>query len=349
MRILAVTNMYPSPDAPWEGTFVRQQVEGLGRIGVEVEVLFAERRRDGMRVYGKLSRRLKENIDRISPSLVHVMYGGVMAEIVTRVVRDRPVIVSLCGSDLMGEVFSPLLRRIVADLGVLASKRAARRAAGVIVKAANLRDALPRNVSPRKVRIIPNGVDQQRFRPLRREECRAQLGWKEKTFHVLFPSDRSDMVKRPRLAQAALESLKAQQVRTELHYLSGVAHEQVPLWLNAANVLLITSSHEGSPNILKEALACNIPVVSLAVGDARERLAGVAGCYIAEPQPVSIAAKLLLVRAGPGRVNGRQVLTELTLERTALRIKEFYEDVLALAVRQKNLREFNRREVSEAF
>ena len=349
MRVLAVTNMYPSPDAPWEGTFVQQQVEGLRRIGVEVEVLFAERRRNGMRVYGKLSRRLRENIDRMSPALVHVMYGGVMAEIVTRAVRDRPVIVSLCGSDLMGETFSPPLRRIVARLGVLASKRAAKRADGVIVKAANLRDELPRDVSPQKVRIIPNGVDQERFKPLEREQCRAQLGWNGTTFHVLFPSDASDLVKRPRLAQAALERLRAQQVRTELHYLSGVAHELVPVWLNAANALLITSSHEGSPNILKEALTCNIPVVSLDVGDARERLAGVEGCYIAEPQPASIAAKLLLVRAGTGRVNGRAAMTELTLERIAIRLKEFYEQVLAFPERQRHLPELSRREVSEAF
>ena len=341
--------MYPSPDAPWEGTFVEQQVEGLRRIGVEVDVLFAERRREGMRVYGKLSSRIKEHIARISPELVHAMYGGVMAEIVTRVVRDRPVIVSLCGSDLMGEVFSPPLRRMAAAIGVLASKRAAKRADGVIVKAANLRDVLPRSVSRRKVRVIPNGVDQLRFRPLNREQCRAQLGWQESTFHVLFPSDPSDEVKRPRLAQAALEQLDTQRVRTELHYLSGVAHENVPVWLNAANALLITSSHEGSPNSLKEALACNVPVVSIDVGDARERLAGVEGCHVAEPRPASIADKLLLVRGGNGRVNGRAAVTELTLERIALRIKHFYEDVFAPPIGQTEFRAPKRRELSETF
>lgn len=346
MKILVVTNVYPSPDAPWEGTYVEQQVKGLRRIGLDADVLFADRQQEGVGVYRSLGKRLREHIDRTRPTVVHAMYGGRMAEVVTRVVRDRPVVVSFCGSDLLGDVLAGRLRKLVGGLGVLASQRAARRAAGIIVKATNLRDALPASVPRQKIRLIPNGVDQERFRPMDRDECRASLGWEKGGFHVLFPSSSANPRKRLWLARAAVEEIDARGVRAQLHQLSDVPHALVPVWLNASDAVVLTSRHEGSANIIKEALACDVPVVSVDVGDARERLQGLAGCHIAEPLPEDIAAKLLLVHAGPGRVDGRAAMTELTLERVALRIKDFYEDVLALPTGETLFRDPGRRQSS---
>jgi glycosyltransferase involved in cell wall biosynthesis len=346
MKILAVTNIYPSSDAPGWGTFVEQQVKGLRRVGLEVEVLFADRARNGPGIYRKLSTTLQERVTHTSPALIHVMYGGLIAEVVTRVVRDRPTVVSFCGSDLLGEPLSGRLRRLAAGLGVLASRAAARRADGVIVKSVNLRDALPFKVQ-RKVVVVPNGVDLVRFRPMCRVECRARLGWEDGGFHVLFPANSGNAVKRPWLAQAAVDVLRAAGTQAELHHLSGVPHEMVPLWLNASDALLLTSQHEGSANVIKEALACDIPVVSVDVGDARERLRNVDGCHIAAPDATDLACKLMLVHDGARRVEGRAAVANLSLEAVARRLKEFYE-VLLLLHGESSMREVAQRRQSKA-
>jgi glycosyltransferase involved in cell wall biosynthesis len=117
-------------------------------------------------------------------------------------------------------------------------------------------------------------------------------------------------------------------IRAELHYLRGVPHNKVPVWLNAGDVLLVTSSQEGSPNIVKEALACNLPVVSVDVGDVPERLHGIEGCYLASPEPSDLAAKLSLIRARANRIAGRISITELSLERISQRLLNFYEEIL---------------------
>jgi len=106
-----------------------------------------------------------------------------------------------------------------------------------------------------------------------------------------------------------------------------VLHQDVPIWLNASDVVLLTSLHEGSPNVIKEALGCDVPIVSVDVGDVRERIQGVEGCYIALPTPADLAGKLAVVSAGERRVNGRASVQHLSLENIALCLKQFYADV----------------------
>jgi teichuronic acid biosynthesis glycosyltransferase TuaC len=328
LRILAVTNLYPTPHAPSSGTFVEQQIKGLRQIGLDVEVLVVDRVQIGMAAYVGLGRQIRARITNYQPDLVHVMYGGVMANEVTRVITDRPTVVSFCGSDLLGELLSGTFRRLIAGYGVLASNRAARRACGIVVKSKNLQDALSEDVDRSKVRIIPNGVDLERFKPLNRDKCRKRLGWGDNRFHVLFSTSGGNAIKRPDLAKAAVEVANHSGVQAEMHQLRGVPHEEVPIWLNASDVVLLTSLHEGAPNIVKEALACNIPVVSVDVGDVRERIQGIEGCYLAVPDPGDLAAKLQMVYASSRRVVSRVKMQELSLERVALQLKEFYGQVL---------------------
>jgi glycosyltransferase involved in cell wall biosynthesis len=256
------------------------------------------------------------------------MYGGIMAGIITRTVNDRPTVVSFCGSDLLGEHLSGALRKLIAGYGVRTSRRAARRAWGIIVKSKNLRDALPDDVDQCKVRVIANGVDLERFKPLDRDVCRKRLSWCANRFHVLFPANSGDPVKRPDLAQAAVRTVNRLGVPAELHYLRNVPHDEVPIWLNASDVVLLTSLHEGSPNIVKESLACDVPVVSVNVGDVRERLQDIVGCYLAQPEPYDLATKLHRVRLDPGRVAGRIRIQELSSGHVALRLKGFYDELL---------------------
>jgi glycosyltransferase involved in cell wall biosynthesis len=122
-------------------------------------------------------------------------------------------------------------------------------------------------------------------------------------------------------------------VAIELHALDGVPHPRVPVWLNAADAVVVTSVHEGSPNVVKEALACNVAVVSVDVGDVRERISGVQGCHLVEADAQDIADHLARVFESGRRVAGREVIEELSLSRVAERLSGIYAEVVARARR----------------
>ena len=333
-RVLAVTNAYPTPRAPGIGPYIEQQVSGLRQIGLEVEVLFVERQQKGMSAYMGLGSQLRVLVRKYKPDLVHSMYGGVMANVVTRTVRDRPVVVSFCGSDLLGEVLSgylelgkPLVgcyRTLVSMYGVRSSYRAARKASGIVVKSKNLQDALPPDVDRNKVRIVPNGIDLERFKPIEKKEARRTLGWPEDSGVVLFVTAGGDPRKRLGLAREAVAKATTNGDVVEFRTMQGVPHEQVPVWLSASDVLLLTSFHEGGVNIVKEAMACNLPVVSVDVGDVRERLCGVRQCAVVDATPDALGQALRSVLLCRERSNGREYLQDLTLVAVAERIKQVY-------------------------
>jgi teichuronic acid biosynthesis glycosyltransferase TuaC len=329
VRILAVTNMYPTACAPASGTFVEQQIKGLRQIGLEVELLFLNRLQQGMRVYMDLKPLVRTAIERFQPDITHVMYGGVMADLVTRTLSKEPTVVTFHGSDLLGGHFPGPLRRMSARYGVFASHGAARRATGIVAVAKVLEKALPRDIDRSKIAIIPCGIDLDRFRPLNQENCRQRLGWSPNRFHVLFPTNSGNPVKRPALAAAAVAALNRLGIATEIHSLRNMPNDEVPVWLNACDALLLTSLHEGSPTIIKEALACDLPVVSVEVGDVRERIQGIAGCHLALPDPDDLASKLQQVHSGPHRIAGRAAIQSLSIDRIARRLEEFYNGILA--------------------
>ncbi|MEZ4895210.1 MAG: glycosyltransferase [Saprospiraceae bacterium] len=328
MRILAITNLYPTRESPTSGPWVKQQIGGLRDLGLNVKILYVDRIRGGMREYFRLAPRLKKACVGFSPDIVHCLYGGVMASIVTRTVLDRPTVVSFCGSDVLGELLSGPIRKVISYVGTMASCDAAKRANGVVVKSLNLQNALPRSVLRSKIRIIPNGVDLNRFQPLDQEQCRKQLGWDNERLHVLFPANNGDPLKRFGLAISAIDACKRMGFNAELHELKGIPHPEVPIWMNASDVVLLTSLHEGSPNVVKEALACNVPVVSVDVGDVRERIASISGCYLALPTPMDLATQLQRVHLGPRRIAGRTAVQQISLLEVARRLRNFYAELL---------------------
>jgi len=328
VRILAITNLYPGPGHPAQGTFVEQQVKGLREIGLEVDMMVIDRTGLGYWAYVGLARRIQARVAGSDYDLVHSMYGGVMGYCAMRQLATVPGVVSFCGSDLLGETLPGLFRRIVVEYGVYCSRRAARIAAGVVVKSENLRQALPRSVRG-KARIIPNGVDLGRFRPMARNECCLRLGWNPQSRHALFPANSGSPCKRVWLARAAVKAAETLGCCFEFHALQGVEHGDVPIWINACDVVLLTSDHEGSPNVVKEALACNAPVVSVDVGDVAERLKEVPGCFVVPPEPQSIATKLVKVYRAFSRLRtGRKSVSALSLGQIARRLEAFYREVL---------------------
>jgi teichuronic acid biosynthesis glycosyltransferase TuaC len=327
MKILAVTNMYPTCSHPGSGTFVEQQVAGLRKIGVNVEVLFIQRQSKGMKEYVRVPSLVRRAVAAFNPDVVHAMYGGVLADLTTSVVRDRPTVVTYHGSDLLGEHLSGVLRRCLAAYGVRSSHRAARRASGIVFVAEKLLEQVQVDSSRTQVRVIPCGIDFNRFRPMDKAACRRQLGWRSDRFQVLFNVSGGDPVKRPGLARRAVAELASRGVPADIHEMTGVTNEEVPVWLNASDVLLLTSLHEGSPTVVKEALACNVPVVSVDVGDVRERIRGIEGCYLASPEPADLAGKLNLVYERVGEVHSREKIGELSLECVASRLATFYREL----------------------
>ena len=327
MRILAVTNMYPSETFSGKGVFVHEQVKGLRAIGLDVRVLFVDRRQEGPLAYCRMHNKIRSAVAEFDPDAIHVMYGGVMADQVARRHHVRPMVVTFHGSDLLGENLSGWTRKIISRYGVYCSRRAARAAESVIVVARHLTRPLNGAASPDKTHVIPCGIDLERFQRIDPLVCKQKLGWGAGSFHVLFASSNGDPVKRPWLAKAAVAQMSNADRPPDLHYLTGISNADVPVWLNAGDVLLLTSMHEGSPTVVKEALACGLPVVSVEVGDVAERIEGIEGCHLAQPDPADLAAKLDSVRRRAQRLDCEARLKELSILSIAQRLKRCYEGI----------------------
>ena len=327
MRILAITNIYPSAACPGRGVFVQEQVKGLCSIGLNVRVLFVDRRAEGPTTYYRLWSKVNQAVAEFEPDAIHVMYGGVMADQIARRHHVRPIVVTFHGSDLLGENLSGWARKIISRYGVYCSRRAAKAAEGVIVVARHLVGALNGAGAAGKVRVIPCGIDLERFKPMDPLVCKRRLGWSTGSFHVLFASSNGDPVKRPWLARAAVAQLSKADRPSEFHYLTAIPNVEVPVWLNASDVLLLTSMHEGSPTVVKEALACGLPVVSVDAGDVADRIQGIEGCHLAGPRPEELAAKLCLVQQRGKRLDCRTRLEELSIISVAHLLKRCYEDI----------------------
>jgi glycosyltransferase involved in cell wall biosynthesis len=174
--------------------------------------------------------------------------------------------------------------------------------------------------------VIPCGVSTTTFFPMERAEARKQLGWDVNETYVLFAGAFENEVKNSTLAKAATSLLP----NVSLVELRGYSREQVNLAVNAANCLLMTSHREGSPVVIKEAMACGTPIVSVDVGDVKEVLAGVDGCFISTYDVKNVATHLKQALKFEGKTNGPQSIIEkgLSNELIVKQIKEIYNHVL---------------------
>lgn len=328
MRVLVATNMYPHEQDPVEGIFVAEQVESLRDSGLEVDLEVVPRTSSGPGVYRRLAARVRTSVARSRPDVVHAMYGGVFAHEVARGAGALPMVVSFCGSDLLGDPLAGWATRASAAVGVRASHRVARRAAAVVVKSESLARALPRGVPRERVVVVPNGVDTGHFRPLDPATCRQRLGWTGPGPHVVFGA-RPRPVKRLWLAAAAVDLLRAEHPDVALHVPEEVDRASMPAWLNAADVVVLTSRHEGSPNVIKEALACGARIVAVPVGDVPERLRGVGGAAVVGDDPAEIAAGIRSVLAVDRDGRAAPSAVDLSLPAQAARLEELYRRVAA--------------------
>jgi glycosyltransferase involved in cell wall biosynthesis len=326
MKILAVTNMYPTATFPAQGTFVERQIESLKPL-VDIQLLHIDRVESGRGEYSRVRTRLHQAIAQSQPDVVHVMYGGALALLTATAVGKLPLILSVCGSDVLGDPQRSFKRRAFGRATVWASKMAALRADAIIAKSRQLAERLGTFAPAKKIHVIPNGVDLERFRPLDTTICRQRLGWSEDEFHVLFTGDPANETKRFADAKEALDHLRARGVPARLQIMRGVSHDLVPIWLNAAHVMLLCSLHEGSPNIVKESLACACPVVSTDVGDVAERIEGIEGCYISARNAESFANCLETVFRAGVRLDCAHQMAAISVRAIAERVVSVYRNV----------------------
>ena len=322
MNVLVVTNMYPSPGRPYSGTFVRSQVESLEGLGVSTSLFEIQGWRSRW-AYARALRELPRIVRRQRPDVVHAHYG-LSGAAAMRV--DAPLVVSFCGDDVLGTTGSN--GRITTRSRVLCqlSFAAARRADAVIVKSEEMRE---RTRGARSVDVIPNGVDLAFFAPKRRVDARLEMGWPEKGAIVLFAGSPDEPRKNWSLARSATSRLEKEGRDVHLIALTGRPQDEVVTAMNAADVLLLPSYHEGSPNVVKEAMAVGLPVVAAPVGDCAERLAGCFPGAVVERTTDAFARAVSSVLDVGGRSNGRELIAPLELSVVARRVLDVYERAVA--------------------
>lgn len=311
MKILILASYNKNRYAP----FIVEQAEALAKQGCQIEWFGVQ----GKGIVGYLREipRLRKQIKSFCPDVIHAHYGlsCLLANIATRSV---PVVSTYHGSDInLSKVrrLSKIAMRLSA-WNIFVSKRN--------IVSANAEEG-------KKCSLIPCGVALSEDQLQAKELARKTLGWEASEKKVLFAGAFDNAVKDPELAKQAIEELKSKVADVELIELKGYTREQVNTLMCAADCLLMTSKTEGSPQVIKEAMACGCPIVSVDVGDVAERTEDLQGCFVIKSRkPKEIANAIKQALAYKERTNGRKRIEELQLtnEQVARRIVEIYEGVM---------------------
>jgi len=310
MRVLVVTNFAPDAGAPQRGRWVLDQVEETRRLGVDVEVFAFQR---GSRHYLPAAARLRRLLRRERFDLVHVHYG--LTAWSALLAGARPLVVTFHGTDVRHPIVGPLSRRLAwrADLVAVVSL--------ALFGPEDGRAGLP--AVPGSA-VLPCGPDLSRFQSIPRAEARRELGLDADGRYLFFPANPERAEKRADRARELARACDA-----ELLTGGSIEPERMPLWLNAANAVLLTSDYEGFGMVCVEALACEVPVLSTPVGIAPFALAGIDGvlCAPFELERWGDALRPHLDSPDP-RVAGAARAASLSAPRMAQRVVVAYNEVL---------------------
>lgn len=313
--------------------FFNEQVKVLREFGIECDVVTGtghDEFRNGQfhsglsqKIYGHnplyyairasslypriLQSSLKQDYD-----IVHINSG--MVAPLGLLQPQRPVVLTLWGTALLGDRLAGYQSEI--------TKFCAKQSDHVIVRNQEMKDELPCDAT-----IIPSGIDMSKFEPMDRTKARRAIGWDPTDHHVMFPYPKSRVWKRYPVAKEVVENVNDRFNGTvQLQQFYQVDHDKMPLYYNAADVLLLTSLSEGSPNTVKEAMACNVPVVSTDVGDVRKQLGPVTNSHVCSDDSELEEALLSVLETGD-RSDGREYVSEVSLQRMGKRIVSIYESL----------------------
>lgn len=286
---------------------VKNQYESLVNIGIQVDIYTI--RGKGVLGYLKNIRPLRNKLKKENYDLIHAHYS--LSGIIASLAEAKPLIVSLMGSDAH---IKGWLKKITLkfqkkwDVTILKSKD------------------MQEHLQLESFNILPNGVDTKRFCPIPKNEARNQLNLDLEDKLLVFIANPNREEKNFKLAQDAMNLVKTKNVKLIPVY--NTPNEKIPLYLNAADMLVLSSKYEGSVNVVKEAMACNTPIVSTNVGDVQKNISGLQSCLISDNNPVDFAAKIDEVLLLAHRSNGRDRIFELQLDSVSVanKLKEIYKN-----------------------
>jgi teichuronic acid biosynthesis glycosyltransferase TuaC len=283
-------------------TFIYSQGEALKNNGVNIEYFILKGRSWLKYIIGifTLRKYLKKNYFDIVHA--HYSYCGLVAAIN----KKNPLVVSLMGSDLFEVPDQSLTINKVINKFLLI--KVLQKADAVICKSVQMKEYLNNGFkNVKNLIVIPNGINTEKFKPSDKYEARKSLGLDFHKKYILFASQTNMLRKNFNLAKSSFDILNKTYQNGQLELLSiyGIEQDLLIKYLNACDVLLFTSLVEGSPNLIKEAMACNCPVVSVNVGDVAERLNGISNSYVTSYAPGDIVEKLKAVLSSGERSNGR--------------------------------------------
>lgn len=306
MRILVVASINRGRFAP----FIVEQVAALQKQGCEIEWLGLQGK--GLKGYLKNYPSLKQSIKAFHPDIIHAHYG--LSGLLANLQRSVPVVTTYHGSDINDKRVLPF------------SKMAMRLSAwNIFVSRKMMEIAHPK----KKHALLPCGIDLTDLQLTERQEARRQMHLETEKKYILFAGAFDNAVKNAPLAQEAVAQLDDPKV--ELLELKGYSRDEVTLLMCAADAFLMTSFSEGSPQVVKEALACGCPIVSVDVGDVRERTKGVEGCFVTDSRhPQDLAELLQKALLFEGKTPGREkvMADKLDNESVAQQLIGIYNKVL---------------------
>jgi len=303
LKVLVVCSANSGKIAP----FIVDQVDALNRAGVICD--FFTIKSKGIKGYLSHKNALKTKIHKFQPQLIHAHYG--LSGLLANTQRTVPVVTTYHGSDInVPRVF------VFSRINMILS------AFNIFVSVKNINKSnLKRNFA-----LIPCGVDTSVFKPIDKSEARKQLGFGLDKRLVLFAGDFNNTVKNPDLAKNAVNQL----INVELLELKGYSRAEVALVMNAVDVCLMTSFTEGSPQFIKEAMACNCPIVSVNVGDVEDVIKGVSGCFVTNYDVRELSEKIEIALNLVERTRGRDriILNQLEQNAVVQKLIEIYTKIL---------------------
>ncbi len=280
--------------------------QGNSLVSIGNSVSYYSIKGKGLKGYLRNIKPLKKYLKENKFDIIHAHF--VWCGIIASLAGAKPLVVSLMGSDVKGNLMNKLLSIVFIKL--FWDK--------TVVKSEDMR----RSLYISKVSVIPNGVDFNRFKPIDKNTAMAITKWDISKKHILFAGDPNRKVKNFKLAKEAFE--KCSDMNLELHVLKNIDNKILPYYYSAADVVLLTSLWEGSPNVIKEAMACNRPIVSTNIGDVKEIIGNTKGCIITENNSEDCKHQLISALTFE-KTNGRQDIFHLNSKLIAIKLVQLYQ------------------------